>query len=176
MKQFKWFLAPLILAYAANIMAKESAMAATTNIAKTLQCSLNAPQMVKLGEPVTLKFELKNISKTDVMLLKWNTPLEGWFGSSFNVTRDGKWVNYQGAMVKRFRPSSDDYVALAAGKSISNTVNLAEGYQMNQAGEYQFKFNGRLQDVQAVASADELSKKRTLQSLKCETFKVTVTL
>lgn len=172
MKQLKWFLALLILVcagtFAGGVMAKE--------VSSALQCQLHAPASVKLGEAVTLKFELKNTSKTDVMLLKWNTPLEGWFGSSFNVTRDGKWVNYQGAMVKRFRPSSDDYVAVPAGKSVSNSVNLAEGYQINQAGEYQFVFNGRLQDVQAVASSDELSKKRKLQSLKCKTFKVRVSL
>lgn len=171
MKQMKWFLALLILvcagAFAGGVMAKD--------VSNALQCQLHVPTSVKLGEAVTLKFELKNNSADDLMLLKWNTPLEGWFGSSFNVTRGGKWVNYQGAMVKRFRPSSDDYVAIPAGKSISNTVNLAEGYQINQAGEYQFVFNGRLQDVQAVASSDEISKKRKLQSLKCETFKVLIT-
>lgn len=163
----KWFLAPLTLAFEGGVMAKD--------VSDALQCQLQAPTSVKLGEAVTLKFKLKNNSGDDLMLLKWNTPLEGWFGSSFKVTRDGQWVNYQGAMVKRFRPSSDDYVAVPAGKSVSNTVNLAEGYQINQAGEYQFVFNGRLQDVQAVASGSELSAKRKLQSLKCETFKVTVT-
>ena len=160
-------MAPIITVLAGGAMAAD--------ITEALQCELQAPKAVKLGEAVALKFKLTNTSSDNLLLLRWNTPLEGWFASPFTVTRDGQWVSYQGAMVKRFRPSHEDYVSLGAGKSISNTVNLAEGYQMDKAGVYEFVFNGRLQDVQALASVDELSSKRTMQTLKCETIKVTVT-
>jgi hypothetical protein len=142
--------------------------------AKMLKCELEAPKTVKLGETVSLTFKLTNISKQPLMVLIWNTPLEGWFGNSFKVTRDSKWVNYMGAMVKRFRPSEDDYAQLAVGASIENKVNLAEGYDMKTAGIYKFVYNGRLQDVQAVSKSEDLSSQRQLRSLQCNDLIITI--
>jgi peptidyl-Lys metalloendopeptidase len=139
-----------------------------------LQCHVEVPTSVAAGDKIPLKFKLTNTSKQNLMVLKWNTPLEGWFGSSFKVTRDGKWVNYMGAMVKRFRPGISDYAQLAPGKSIEQTVNLAEGYDMKAPGNYKLAFNGRLQDVQTIGKDQPLSKERKLQQLSCNELSITI--
>ncbi|NQZ11621.1 MAG: protease [Algicola sp.] len=139
-----------------------------------LQCHVEVPATVAVGDKVPLKFKLTNTTKKDLMVLKWNTPLEGWFGSSFKVTKDGKWVNYMGAMVKRFRPSQSDYAELAPGKSIEQTVNLAEGYDMKTPGNYKLMFKGRLQDVQSLGKDQPLSKERKLQQVSCNELTVIV--
>lgn len=139
-----------------------------------LKCSIEAPASVKAAAKIPLKFKLTNDAKHKLMVLKWNTPLEGWFGSSFNVTRDGKWVNYTGAMVKRFRPSEEDYATLNPGQSIEQTVNMAEGYDIKSPGNYKLVFNGRLQDVQVIDNNQALSSKRKLHSLSCNELTITV--
>ena len=138
-----------------------------------LKCELKAPSEAKLGENVSLNFKLTNTTDKPLKVLKWNTPLEeGWFGSSFNVTRNGDWVNYTGAMVKRFRPSDNDYVAIPPGKSVENSVDLAVGYDLKKAGSYKFVFNGRVQDVQAIAKGEEVSASRKMYKLACDEFSI----
>lgn len=139
-----------------------------------IQCQIKAPDSVKLGESLPLTFKLTNTSNYKIMLLKWNTPLEGWFASSFNVTRDGKWVNYTGAMVKRFRPSEEDYATLLAGKSIEATVDMAQGYDIKASGNYKFVYHGRLQDVQVLEGDQPLSKNRSLQKVNCNELTIAV--
>ncbi len=139
-----------------------------------LECHVEVPATANAGDKIPLKFKLTNSSKQNLMVLKWNTPLEGWFGSSFKVTNDEKWVNYMGAMVKRFRPSESDYAELAPGKSIEQTVNLAEGYDMKTPGNYKLVFKGRLQDVQTIGKGQSLSKDRKLQQLSCKELSITI--
>jgi len=138
-----------------------------------LKCELKAPNEAKLGGHVSLNFKLTNTGDKPLKVLKWNTPLEeGWFGSSFNVTRNGDWVNYTGAMVKRFRPSDADYIAIAPGKSVENAVDLAIGYDLKKSGNYKFVFNGRVQDVQAVAKDEEVAPSRNMYKLACDEFSI----
>lgn len=139
-----------------------------------LQCKIEAPVTAKVGGPVELTFTLSNSGEDKLAVLKWNTPFEGWFGQSFNVTRDGQWVAYQGAMVKRFRPSEEDYAELLPGKSLSAKVNMAEGYDMKAPGNYKLVFNGRLQDVQVLSDGKAVAPGINLQSIKCNELTVTL--
>ncbi len=139
-----------------------------------LDCHIQAPQSVKVGSPIPLTFTLSNRSERTVAVLKWNTPLEGWFGNSFNVTKDGKAVTYQGAMVKRFRPSAEDYAEIKPGQSISAEVDMAQGYDMSASGQYQLSFKGRLQDVQYLNPEQGVEPEIKLHSLSCNTLTVTV--
>lgn len=139
-----------------------------------LKCDVKVVSQVKLGKPVELTFKLTNTSAKPLWILKWNTPLEGWFGSAFNVTRDGSSVNYIGAMVKRWKPSEADYSQLAPNQSIENTVDLAQGYDLKTAGHYKFVFNGRIQDVQQLAKGEVLSKRRKMHTLTCDDLLVKI--
>ena len=70
----------------------------------------------------------------------WFTPLEGLAGDLFQVRREGVELFYRGKLVKRGPPIAEDYVWIDAGGSISAEVDLVEGYDFSQAGQYTLQF------------------------------------
>ena len=104
------------------------------------RASLEVPPEMSSGESAQLRFTLVNESDTDLYLLRWYTPLEGIAGDIFLVKRDGQVLPYQGILASRMPPTPDDYVALDAGASVSVAVDLAEGYDLSEPGEYTVKF------------------------------------
>jgi peptidyl-Lys metalloendopeptidase len=73
-------------------------------------------------------------------VLKWFTPLEGLGGEIFRVRRDGHPIPYVGPLAARGDPTPEAYVHLEAGASVSATVDLAEAYDLSNAGEYTIAF------------------------------------
>ena len=47
---------------------------------------------------------------------------------------------YHGKMVKRAAPTPEDYVWIDAGESVSAEIDLTEGYDFSQAGQYTVQF------------------------------------
>ncbi|MFT4928529.1 MAG: hypothetical protein ACI8WB_004648 [Phenylobacterium sp.] len=137
-----------------------------------IECQISAPGKVKLGQEIPMDFTLTNTSGKSLEVLRWNTPLEGWFNRYLTITRDGQRVNYQGPMVKRFRPSQEDYSTLSAGQSTQATVNLAQGYDMAAIGTYKIVYSGRLHDLKVAGK--EGVKGPTLYSLQCNGLTVVV--
>ena len=84
--------------------------------------------------PVTVT--ISNPTRHTVRVLKWFTPAEGVEESLFAVTRDGEPVAYSGPHYKRPAVTGNDYISLKAGQSISNTVILADYYDLAQSGQY----------------------------------------
>jgi heat shock protein HslJ len=105
-----------------------------------LRVTIEASESLPSGEVVNVGFELTNISGEGLFVLKWFTPLEGLAGDIFSVQRDGEMLSYQGKLVKRGPPISEEYVWIDAGGSISAEVDLAEGYDFSQAGPYTLQF------------------------------------
>ena len=105
-----------------------------------LIATIEAQESLPTGEVVKVRFTLTNTSSEGLFALKWFTPLEGLAGDIFGVQRDGQDLPYRGKMVKRGAPISDDYVWIDAGGSISAEVDLAEGYDFSQAGQYTIQF------------------------------------
>ena len=104
------------------------------------RASLEVPPQTSSGESTQLRFTLVNESDARLYLLRWYTPLEGIAGDIFLVKRDGQVLPYQGILASRMPPTPDDYVALDAGASVSVAVDLAEGYDLSEPGEYTVKF------------------------------------
>ena len=104
------------------------------------RASLEILSQVPGGENVRLQFTLVNESDARLYLLRWYTPLEGIAGEIFRVKRDGQVIPYQGILASRVPPTPDDYVALDAGASVSVVVDLTEGYDLSEPGEYSVKF------------------------------------
>ena len=104
------------------------------------RASLEALPQTSSGESTQLRFTLANESDTRLYLLRWYTPLEGIAGEIFTVKRDGQVIPYQGILASRMPPTPDDYVALDAGASVSVVVDLSEGYDLSEPGEYTVKF------------------------------------
>lgn len=87
-----------------------------------------------------MKFTLTNTSSEGLFFLKWFTPLEGLAGDVFLVQRDGVALDYRGKLAKRAAPTPEDYVWIDAGESISAEIDLVEGYDFSQAGQYTVQF------------------------------------
>ena len=104
------------------------------------RASLEVPPQTSSGESTQLRFTLVNESDARLYLLRWYTPLEGIAGDIFLVKRNGQVLPYQGILASRMPPTPDDYVALDAGASVSVMVDLAEGYDLSEPGEYTVKF------------------------------------
>lgn len=105
-----------------------------------LEAILEIPATLPSGEEVNLRFTLVNSTDTRLYVLKWYTPLEGLAGKIFAVERDGEVIPYEGIMAYRVTPSSEAYVALDVGESVSAEVDLAAAYDFSKAGEYTIEF------------------------------------
>lgn len=110
---------------------------------QALECLLQAPDHVGLGEPVVpVTFTLRNGGRTDLRVLARHTPLEGMLGDIFEVTRDGERLGYRGRMVKRGPPGENEFITLAPGDHLRATVDLLEGYDLTLAGQYGVRYAG----------------------------------
>jgi hypothetical protein len=113
---------------------------AVTLHAAALTAAMEAQESLSSGAVVNVRFTLTNTSSEGLYVLKWFTPLEGLTGDIFQVQRDGVDVPYRGKLVKRGPPIPEDYLWIDARGSISVEVDLAEGYDFSQAGQYTVQF------------------------------------
>ena len=135
------------------------------------ECTLEAEETYVIGEPVNLRFSLHNQTDRTLYVLTWYTPLEGIAGEIFRVVRDGDEVPYRGILAKRGDPSRDAYAVVKLGAAVSSIVDLAENYDLSQAGRYDVEFTSLLHDV----TDDESSIPRKqddhkAQELPCNTI------
>jgi hypothetical protein len=105
-----------------------------------LSAHLELPESLLAGEDVNLKFALTNLSDRPLYLLKWYTPLEGIGGEIFKITRDGQAVPYEGILAYRSFPTSEAYILLDPGDTISAVVDLGASFDFSQPGTYQIGF------------------------------------
>ena len=134
----------------------------------SLDCTLEMDETYPVGEPVSLRFVLRNQTDRPLYVLTWYTPLEGIAGDIFQVTRDGEELPYQGMLAKRGDPTREEYVAIEPGEAAAAEVDLRMGYDLSTPGSYQVQFTAGLQDVSADASLVPLKRDdHRPQSLSC---------
>lgn len=97
-------------------------------------------------ESVPVNVSIRNDGKTSVKILRWLTPFDGVKDNLFEVTVDGKTVEYIGADYKRPAPTEKDYITLQPGESFDATVDLTGYYDLSKTGFYQVNYK-----VEAVA-------------------------
>ncbi|HHL19158.1 MAG TPA: peptidase M35 [Thiothrix sp.] len=119
-----------------------------------LEVKLSMPQGEYFAaDALMLNFTLTNITSEPVTFLKWETPLENDFtGDMFAVHLEGQKIRYIGKLVKRAAPQENDFITLAAGESISGVIDLADGYAIENEGNYTLAFNKHLQIVDNLAT------------------------
>ena len=154
-------------------MSTFSALGGTAN-EPMLECHLKAPASVESDKPIPLQFKLINRGEQPLSVLKWNTPLEGWFNNSFDIEVNGQKAQYIGAMVKRFRPGDEDYVEIAPGKSTEGEVDLTQGYDMKTPGMYGVNFKGYMQDVQVLKSGQSRNPQPQFHKIHCNSVTIHV--
>jgi len=141
-----------------------------------LMATIEAPESLPAGEVVNVRFTLTNISSEGFFVLKWFTPLEGLAGDIFQVQRDGVDLPYRGKLVKRGPPISEDYVWIGAGGSISAEVDLAEGYDFSQAGQYTLHFRSPRLSHTAKTLGEQADSVDELEMIRIPSDPVSVTI
>lgn len=111
------------------------------------ECVLKSQAAYRSGEPVTLEFELRNLSESPRFVLRWYTPFEGIAGKIFRVQRNGDVVAYRGILAKRGEPMAEDYLEVPGRGTITASVELAESYDLSPPGNYEIAFIAGLHDV-----------------------------
>ncbi|MEJ8650728.1 hemopexin repeat-containing protein [Streptomyces sp. MS1.AVA.3] len=99
------------------------------------------------GEPVSLTFEIENLSDTDYRLLVWNTPLEGEVFNFLEVRCEDRVVPYDGRFVRRGDPTPDSYRKIAAGETIVAELDISESYALDEPGYYDVTLQVRFADA-----------------------------
>jgi heat shock protein HslJ len=141
-----------------------------------LIATIEAQESLSTGGIVKVRFTLTNTSSEGLFVLKWFTPLEGLAGDIFRVQRDGVDLRYAGKMVKRGSPISEDYVWIAAGGSISAEVDLANGYDFSQDGQYTLEFRSPRLSHTAKTSEEQVDSVDELEMIRIPSEPISVTI
>ncbi|HET7843689.1 MAG TPA: M35 family metallo-endopeptidase [Xanthomonadales bacterium] len=92
-----------------------------------------------------VRYTITNTGDTSVLVLRWQTALNGVDDNLFSVSHDGQPSLYVGKHFKRGLPLPEDYIEIAAGESKSAIVDLSTYYDMRTAGQYAVKVDTDLQ-------------------------------
>jgi peptidyl-Lys metalloendopeptidase len=106
----------------------------------------------------SVDIRITNTSRHAVRLPKWQLPSDVVEAKLFQVSRDGKPVQYEGPMIKRGLPSAADFKILRPGQTYRAVVNLAGAYDLAQTGQYTVAFASPLQH--ASLSSGEMLRER----------------
>lgn len=119
------------------------------DISLSLTCTIWAKERHKPGEPVIVHFTLYNKTNTDIYVLKYRTPLEGWLtGPDFSVESRGRKLPYIGPRARRVWPPPKSFYTLVKRCGfVCGKVDLTEGYDLTKEGVYRVAFVGQLLDV-----------------------------
>ena len=91
----------------------------------------------KVGEDVNCTVVITNTDSCDYQLLKYDTPLEGFFSDMFQITVGGRTLKYVGNEAKRGDPTDKDWVLVKANCSLQPvTMTLSSVYEINTTGEH----------------------------------------
>lgn len=116
-----------------------------------------------------IAISIKNNSNEDLKLLKWNTPLESTLSANiFDVKQDGKKTIYIGRLVKRGKPTDDDFTLLKAGEVINTTIEIAKYYKMDKKAKYQIGYKGSFSYKENILT----KQSKTAKELKLKRVKV----
>ncbi|MFI0404813.1 hemopexin repeat-containing protein [Actinomadura sp. 3N508] len=121
--------------------------------------SLHAAPTYRIGEPITITFELTNTAEQDVRILEWDTPLEGEVLAYFEVRHEGEIVPYDGRFLKRGDPEESSYRLVRAGETVADTIDLTTAYPIAQPGQYTVTLAAHVLD--AIPQGEEVVTKRT---------------
>lgn len=95
------------------------------------------------NDALKIKVSYTNVSSEDIRFLKWNTALEGYIRHDFiEVWLEGEKIAYTGIHVKRLPPKDSDYIILKPSETASEIVDLADGYEISQKGNYTLMYEG----------------------------------
>ncbi len=115
---------------------------------------------------IIVTFKLKNNTKTDLKVLRWDTPFDTFCCGNLILKKNGKRLLYDGAFVKS-GDNEKDYVLIPAGKTFAKKVKLSNFY-FTDPGKYELSYDGVLLDI-VKANEPQIGKRKNFNSVKIET-------
>lgn len=104
----------------------------------------------------TINFSLVNQTSSTIHVLRWQTPVDGVTSDLFEVSQNGKAVDYVGPMYKRVAPRAEDFVELRPGESLDAKVELSALYDMRGGGQFEVRYAREAREVvREVMAADK---------------------
>lgn len=146
-----WLIAPALLLSACSVHsdAPSPPASALANPNKGSIMSPNAAvrQQVQVdtsGNKVVLRVTVENATATSVFVHKAVFEDDQIFRREFQIvsTAGGAEVDYIGPMVKRGPFTRDDYVAVAPGARLANSIDITRSYDFKPGIAYQLRFAG----------------------------------
>jgi len=147
----------------------------------TFIISLIALSTFSLGTPLSVSFaqnkqsassgivtiKITNTSDTAVKVLKWNTPLEKTLSANiFHIQNAKTVIPYIGRLIKRMKPSDDDYIIFEAGEERTLDIALPKYYKMTTKGEYKVTYNATFK---LQTSSNKKASKKALKTVATHT-------
>lgn len=131
--------------------------AAQTELPKSLYARMQITDTVKSGEPVELTFTVHNPTDSTLKFCKWHTPFEPLISKYLRIENEqGEEAAYMGPMAKRVMPPpAESYVSVNAKDSLTATVNLTKGYQIDSPGRYTVVYTG--ENISGIPVIDSVS-------------------
>jgi hypothetical protein len=83
-----------------------------------------------------LQFSVRNTGTNSWQFLSWNTPFDAWFSKFMTLTRGEATIEYQGALAKRGKPQSEDFIQLKPMQTLTVDLDLTQAYMLT-SGQYQ---------------------------------------
>jgi peptidyl-Lys metalloendopeptidase len=90
-------------------------------------------------EPVLATVTVRNRGKNPAKVLSWMLPAADLEEPLFRLARADAEAQFVGAHYKRPPAAANDYVHLAAGESLTRTVDLARFYDLSVTGDYKIR-------------------------------------
>jgi len=112
-----------------------------------ISCKLKIAVDQHIVDGIFINFILLNQSDSDLSVLTWYTPLEGFYSKVFIITDQyGDEVPYLGPLAKRTKPTSVDYQLIKARGNIATLLDLSSVYDLIP-GEYKLQLNKKTLQV-----------------------------
>jgi len=109
---------------------------------------------------------LTNTSNQEVKILTWGTPLEKTLHKNLFIIKHGKkTVPYIGKLLKRRKPTDDDYTSFEANEKRIITIKLATYYAMYSEDTYTISFNGIFHLKEGIKKKKSLKKAKSITPL-----------
>ena len=129
--------------------------------ANPLSVELLLPKQKTSSGAVTIV--MTNTSDKDIRVLTWNTPLEKNLNADiFTIKNNKSTINYVGVLVKRGKPTEEDYLLFKGGEKRAVTVDLPTYYQMEKEGSYTVTYHGSFK--QKTPSKNKTTSKERLKT------------
>ena len=111
---------------------------------KPLFAEMQIARVIKMGQPLTLKFTVYNETDSIQRFCRWHTPFEPLMSKYLEIKDEqGNEALYQAAMAKRIMPPPESsYININGKDSLSATVNLSEAFNISDPSRYTVTYVG----------------------------------